>query len=60
MNIKNNLEFAHELYEFGDFFRKYHNGIMMNEEFTIEEIKDDFKRIKDSVKELERIIKDME
>lgn len=59
MNIKDNFDFAHKIYDLGDFFRKYHNGIMMNEEFTIEEIKDDFTRVKDSVKELEAIIKEM-
>lgn len=39
--MKPNNTFKTELYTIGDFFRKYHNGIMFSTEFTIDEIKKD-------------------
>lgn len=50
MKLNDNITFKVELYNIGDFFRKYHNGLMFNQDFEQLEIMRDVKDLIESVK----------
>lgn len=54
MKLIDNMVFKVGLYNIGDYFRKYHNGLMFNEDFDQQEIMQDTQEIK---KEIDSIIK---
>lgn len=52
MKLNDNITFKVELYNIGDFFRKYHNGLMFNNNFDQHEITQDVKDLVESVKRI--------
>lgn len=52
MKLNDNITFKVELYNIGDFFRKYHNGLMFNNNFDQLEIMQDAKDLVESVKRI--------
>lgn len=52
MQMQDNITFKMGLYGLGDFFRKYHNGLMFNQDFDQHEIMQDVKDLVESVKSI--------